>query len=163
MGMKRIAAIALVLAFAAVPLMAAAAGMEHGSMSGMKSEEHAKMGDKIFAGKVGPWQGEARLMDMKAHMEKAKAAGMKMEGMAMKSHHVAVELTDPRTKKPVTEGKGTVTVVGPDKKEDTSEFMAMEGHFGADVNLPKPGKYTFKVSIASGDKKGSASFSHTMK
>ena len=28
-----------------------------------------------LGGKIGPWQGEARLMDMKAHMEKAKASG----------------------------------------------------------------------------------------
>jgi hypothetical protein len=96
-------------------------------------------------------------------MEKAKASGMKMEGMMMKSHHIAFGLTDPETKKPVTEGKGSVTVVGPDKKEEKTDFMAVEGHFGADVDLPKPGKYTFKVAIESGEKKGSATFSHMVK
>jgi hypothetical protein len=39
----------------------------------------------------------------------------------------------------------------------------MQGHFGADVNLPKPGKYAFKVEIASGKDKGSATFSHQVK
>lgn len=170
MKAKRMAVLAAALVFLAVPLAAFAAEKGHEGMPGMKMEGskagHAgmmKMGDKIFGGKVGPWQGEARLMDMKAHMEKAKASGMKMEGMAMKSHHIAVELTDPRTKKPVTEGNGTITVVGPDKKEEKSNFMVMEGHFGADVNLPKPGKYTFKTEIEAGGKKGSASFSHTVK
>ena len=141
-GMGRFAVCLLAFALLALPGLAAAAEKGHGSMPGMKmegpKEGHGgmmKMGDKIFSGKVGPWQGEARLMDMKAHMEKAKASGMKMEGMAMKSHHVAVGLTDPKTKKPlaVTEGKGTVTVVGPDKKEEKVNFMVMEGHFGADV------------------------------
>ncbi|MDO8739689.1 iron transporter, partial [Candidatus Deferrimicrobium sp.] len=59
--------------------------------------------------------------------------------------------------------KGTVTVTGPDKKETKAEFMAMQGHFGADVNLPKPGKYKFKTEIESAGKKGSATFSYTLK
>jgi hypothetical protein len=63
----------------------------------------------------------------------------------------------------VTEGKGAVTVTGPDKKESKSDFMVIQGHFGADVNLPAPGKYTFKAEIESGGKKGSATFSYTLK
>lgn len=169
MGMKRIGAIALVLAFAAVPLTAAAAGMEHGSMpaghGGGSGAAHGgmTMGEKIFAGRIGPWLGEARLVDMKAQMEKSMAAGMKMEGGMANSHHIAVTVTDPATKKAVVEGKGTVHVAGPDKKPVLSELMAMQGHFGADVNLPKPGKYTFKVFIESGDRKGAATFTHTVK
>jgi hypothetical protein len=166
--MKRFAIWTLAIAFLAVPVLGAAAEKGHEGMPGMKmegpQEAHGgmmKMGDKIFGGKVGPWHGEARLIDMKAQMEKAKVSGMKMEGR-VKSHHIAFELTDPETKKPVTEGKGSVTVIGPDKKEEKSEFMAMAGHFGADVNLLKPGKYTFKVSIESGDKKGSATFMHNV-
>lgn len=161
----RFSACLLAVALIAAPALAAGAEKGHESMPGTKMEGHGgmmKMGDKVFGGKIGPWQGEARLMDMKAHMEKAKASGMKMEG-AMKSHHISVALTDPATKKPVTDGKGTVTVVGPDKKAETTEFMVMEGHFGADVNLPKPGKYTFKTDIESGGKKGSAAFSYTVK
>jgi len=177
MDLNRFAMFAVLLAFLAFPLAGVAAEKGHGSMPGMKSggsmeghgdmkaDDHGKMkmGDKIFTGKVGPWHGEIRLMDMKAHMEKAKAAGMKMEGMAMKSHHLAVDLTDPKTKKPATEGKGSVTVIAPDKKEEKSDFMVMEGHFGADVNLPNPGKYTFKTEIESGGQKGSATFSYTLK
>jgi hypothetical protein len=166
--MKRFAIWTLAIAFLAVPVLGAAAEKGHEGMPGMKMEGAKeghdgmmKMGDKIFVGKVGPWHGEARLIDMKAQMEKAKGSGMKMEGR-IKSHHIAFELTDPETKKPVTEGKGSVTVIGPDQKEEKSEFMAMAGHFGADVNLLKPGKYTFKVSIESGDKKGSATFTHNV-
>jgi len=168
-GMERLAVCLLAFALLALPGLAAAAEKGHGGMPGMKmegaKEVHGgmmKMGDKVFSGKVGPWQGEARLMDMKAHIEKAKASGIKMEGM-MKSHHMAFGLTDPKSKKPITEGKGSITVVAPDKKEEKSTFMAMEGHFGADVNLPRPGKYTFKVSIESAGKKGSATFSYAVK
>jgi hypothetical protein len=145
-------------------------GMQHGDHAGMKMDDHgkmdsgghdmAKMGDKAFSGKIGPWKGDARIMDMKAHME---ASGMKAAGAMPNSHHIAFELSDAKTKAHVTEGKGTVTVTGPDKKETKAEFMVMQGHFGADVNLPKPGKYTFKTEIESGGRKGSATFFHTLK
>ena len=140
-----------------------------GDHGGMKMDDHgkmqsgghdmAKMGDKVFSGKIGPWNGTARIIDMKAHME---ASGMKAMGAMPNSHHIAFTLTG-AAKKPVTEGKGTVTVTGPDKKTVTSDFMAMQGHFGADVNLPAPGKYTFKAQIESGGKKGSATFPYTLK
>ena len=84
----------------------------------------AKMGDKVFSGKIGPWTGEARIMDMKAHMA---ASGMKAQGAMPNSHHIAFTLTD-AAKKPVTEGKGTVTVTGPDKKVDEGR---VHGHAGA--------------------------------
>jgi hypothetical protein len=143
--------------------LAAVGEMKHGDMSGMKMEGHGKMGDKIYGGKIGPWQADARLTDMKAHMEKAKSSGMKMEGMTNKTHHIALSLTDPKTKKPVAEGKGSLTVVGPDNSSESVDFMVMEGHFGADVNLSKKGKYTFKPQIESGGAKGTASFGYTVK
>ena len=137
-------------------------GMQMDDHGKMKSGGHdmAKMGDKAFSGKIGPWKGDARIMDMKAHME---ASGMKAAGAMPNSHHIAFDLSDAKTKAHVTEGKGMVTVTGPDKKETKAEFMVMQGHFGADVNLPKPGKYTFKAEIESGGQKGSATFSYMLK
>jgi hypothetical protein len=132
---------------------------DHGTMK-PGGHDMMQMGDKVFSGKIGPWMGTARIADMKAHME---ASGMEAMGAMPNSHHVAFDLSDAKTKAHVTEGKGTVTVTGPDKKTATSEFMVMQGHFGADVNLPAPGKYTFKADIESGGKKGSATFSHTLK
>jgi hypothetical protein len=156
----------------ALPGISAAAetgGMKMEGHGGMKMEDSGKMqpgghdmsmtGDKVFSGKVGPWTGDARIMDMKAHMA---ASGMKAQGAMPNSHHIALTLTD-AAKKPVTEGKGTVTVTGPDKKTAKAEVMVMQGHFGADVNLPKPGKYTFKADIESGGKMGSATFPYTVK
>jgi hypothetical protein len=177
-GAVRTAVCGTALMLMALPGISAAA--EHGGTGGMQqgaSGDHGSMkmddsgkmqsgghdmtttGDKVFSGKVGPWKGDARIMDMKAHLV---ASGMKAQGAMPNSHHIAFTLTD-AAKKLVTEGKGTVTVTGPDKKETKAEFMVMQGHFGADVNLPKPGKYTFKAEIESGGKKGSASFSYTLK
>jgi RNA polymerase subunit RPABC4/transcription elongation factor Spt4 len=142
-----------------LPAAAPAADMGHEGMQGMKMESHGmaggqdmmKMGDKVFTGKIGPWTGEARIMDMKASME---ASGMKAHGAMMNSHHISIAITDPKTKAPLAEGKGTVTVTGPDKGKAA---------IGADINLPKPGKYALDVEIESGGKKGNATFSYTVK
>lgn len=171
MGKKRFVVWIAVLSILALPMYVSAAEKGHEGMPGMKMEDQAgmpmksgghdmmQMGDKAFSGKIGPWEGTARIIDMKAHLE---ASGMKAQGAMPNSHHIAFTLTD-AAKKPVTEGKGTVTVTGPDKKEAKSDFIVMQGHFGADVNLPKPGKYTFKTEIESGGKKGNATFSYTLK
>jgi len=165
--MKQMAVLAAFLIFLSVSALAVADDKGHGSMPGMSGEKSMEghgmmnMGDKVFEGKVGPWHGEAHLMDMKAQMEKAKASGMKMEGM-MKTHHISVSLSDPKTKKAVTEGKGSVSVTGPDKKTEKMSFMVMQGHFGADVTLDKPGRYSFEVSVESGKQKGSAAFDYAV-
>ena len=163
----RAAAWAAALMLMALPGISAAAeqggvgGMQHGDHAGMKMEGHdmMAMGDKVFSGKIGPWMGEARIIDMKAKMGTSE---MKMQGAMPNSHHIALSLKD-ASMKPVTEGKGTVVVVGPDRKSAKADFMVMQGHFGADVNLARPGKYTFKAQIESGGKKGSAKFSYTVK
>ena len=140
----------------------------HGSMSGMHGEGKAeghdmkKMGDKVFEGKIGTLHGEARLVDMKAQMAKAKVSE-KMKAHMKNTHHVAISLTEPATGKPVTEGKGAVTVTGPDNRAVTTGLMGMQGHFGADVNLPVPGKYSFQVEVEAGGKKGKAAFQHTVR
>jgi hypothetical protein len=182
--MKRLLAVTSFLSMLALPLMAQAADNTQGGMPGMNMQGHGmqgqgmqgqgmqgqgmmhggqdmmKMGTRVYRGKIGQWHSEARMIDMKAQM---KASGMTAQGTMMNSHHIAIALTDPKTKKPVTEGTGTVTVVGPDKSMATYEMPGMQGHFGADVNLPKPGKYTCNVKIESGGKTGTATFHYTLK
>jgi len=148
--------------------MSGGMGAGQGSMSGMHAEGtmegHGmmKMGDKVFEGKIGSLHGEARLVDMKAQMAKSKVSAKMMANMK-NTHHVAISLTNPATKEPVTKGSGTVTVAGPDGKAVTTPLMGMQGHFGADVNLPAPGQYAFRVEVDAGGEKGTAAFSHTVK
>lgn len=155
------------LAFLAFPGLTIAGEKGHGSMPGMsgeaKMEGHGmmKMGDKVFEGKVGAWKAEARLVDMKAQMAKSKVSE-KMMAKMKHTHHLAFSLEDAGAKH-VTEGKGTVTVTGPDKKEAKYDLMVMQGHFGSDITLEKPGKYAFDVDIESGGKKGTSTFYHTIK
>lgn len=160
-----LAACLLTAVLAALPGRTAAADKEHGSMSGTqgesKMEGHGtmKMGDKVFDGMIGPWHGEARLVDMKAQMEQAKVSPKAM-AMMKHTHHLSVFLEDPATKAHVTEGTGTVTVAGPGAKPVTYKLTGMQGHFGADISLEEPGEYEFAVEVESDGGKGTVVFSH---
>ena len=130
----------------------------HGAHGGMET-----MGDKVFSGKVGPWAGEARLVDMKAQMEKSGVSAKALAKLPA-SHHLMVILSDPKTGKPVTEVTGTAEIAGPDKASSSKvTLIVMGGHIGADVNLPTAGKYSFNVSAEGGGKKGSATFGYVLK
>jgi hypothetical protein len=147
-------------------------GTQHGDHAGMKMGDSGKMkpgghdmqnGEKIFAGKVGPWTAEARLVDMKAQMEKSGVSTKTAERFAGK-RHLMLFLTDPATGKPAAGVAGKVDVTGPDKASSSKvTLIVMGAHIGADVNMPTPGKYTFKAEIESSGKKGSATFSYTLK
>jgi hypothetical protein len=130
----------------------------HGAHGGMET-----MGDKIFSGKVGPWAGEARLVDMKAQMEKSGVSAKALAKLPA-SHHLMVMLADPKTGKHASGLTGTAEVTGPDKASSSKvTLIVMGGHIGADVNLPKAGKYTFKVSAEGGGQKGNATFDYVLK
>jgi hypothetical protein len=171
----RIGAFVAALMLMALPAMSAAAehgGMQHGDHAGMKMDEPGKMksgahdmgkGEKIFSGKVGPWAGEARLVDMKAQMEQSGVSAKTAAKFAGK-RHLMLFLTDPATGKPAAGVAGKVDITGPDKASSSKVTLVPMGeHIGMDVGLPTPGKYTFKADIESASKKGSATFSYTLK
>jgi hypothetical protein len=162
----------------AMPGLSAAAeqggmgGMQHGVHSGKKMEGHdhaahgghdTKTGEKIFSGKVGPWTAEARLVDMKAQMEQSGVSAATAAKFAGK-RHLMLFVTDPATGKPAAGVAGKVVVTGPDKASSSQVTLIVMGeHIGADVGVPTPGKYTFKADVESAGKKGSATFSYTLK
>jgi len=120
-------------------------------------------GEKIFSGKMGPWMGEARLVDMQAQMEQSGVSAKTAARFAGK-RHLMLFLTDPATGKSAAGVAGKVVVTGPDKASSSKVTLVVMGeHIGADVGMPTPGKYTFKAEIESAGKKGSATFSYTLK
>lgn len=147
-------------------------GMQQGDHAGMKRTDRGKMasgvddvknGEKIFAGKVGPWTGEARLVDMKAQLEQSGVSAKTAARFAGR-RHLMLFLTDPKTGKPAAGVVGKVVVTGPDKASSSNVTLVVMGeHIGADIDMPKPGKYTFKADIGSAGGKGSAVFSYTVK
>jgi hypothetical protein len=165
----------------AVPGISAAAeqggtgGMQQGAPgdhTGMKMDDSGKMksgghdmqnGEKLFSGKVGPWTGEARLVDMKAQMEHSGVSAKTAARFAGK-RHLMLFLTDPATGKPAAGVAGKVVITGPDSASSSKvTLVVMGGHIGVDIGMPTPGKYTFTAEIESADKKGSATFSYTLK
>ena len=70
-----------------------------------------------------------------------KAMGMEMPMGVKETHHISALFKDAKSGKTVTEGEVTIKVQNPDKSTQTKELMGMHGHFGADFDLVKPGKY----------------------
>jgi hypothetical protein len=82
-----------------------------------------------------------KVMGMSEHM-KAMDMEMPKEMKQMKeTHHIAVEFKDAKSGKALTEGEVKVKVLNPDKSEQVKDLMGMQGHFGADFDLSKKGKY----------------------
>ena len=70
-----------------------------------------------------------------------KAMGMEMPKGVKETHHISVSLKDAKSGKAITEGQVTIKVQNPDKTDQTRDMIGMQGHFGADFNLSKKGKY----------------------
>ena len=157
---KRTGGVAVILAMLWVPVSiapAVAAEHQHG-----KAPMEA-LGERLFLGKAGPWDVEARLIDMKAQMEKSGVSAKTISKLSAK-HHLMVVLTDPKTREPAADVAGQVEIAGPDKASSSMvPLVVMGGHIGSDVSLPKPGTYRFRVTAAGGGKKGEASFDYQRK
>ncbi len=179
--MKRKRFVIWVAAFSVLawPALLPAVEMTHGGMSGMPgghdgmkmyahgdmnhSGHDMKSGEMIFSGTIGPWAGEARLIDKKAQMEQAGVSA-KIAARFAGERHLMLFLTDPATGHPVSGVVGEVVITGPDNASSSKvTLIVMGGHIGADVDLPRPGEYTFTAEVESGGRKGSATFSHTLK
>jgi len=135
----------------------------HGGHEGMHGGHDMKSGELLFSGKIGPWTGEARLIEKQAYMEQSGVPA-KFAAKFAGELHLMMFLTDPMTGKPPSGAAGKVTITGPDKASSSKvTLVVMGGHIGADVHLPQPGEYTFTAEVESGDRTGSATFSHTLK
>ena len=135
-----------------VTLAAVAIFATLGSIAGAQGNRSAVwMGEKDFDGKVGPWLGEARLIDPKAQVAEARSGGR------------FVATPRPKTHIFITEGKCTVTVTGPGGKSETKDLVSMDGHFGADLALEVPGEYRIVLNFESGALKGSSAFAYAVR
>lgn len=153
---------ALIIAAATLALstpLASFAAMEHGSMKGMGHMEHK--GDVAHEEVVDGVKATFKIVSMKEHM---KAMKMEMPMEMKDTHHIAVEFKDAKSGKALTEGEVKIKVQAPDKSEQLKDLMGMQGHFGADFDLSKKGKYGVmaKFKLADG-KVRNAKFWYTVK
>ena len=149
-----------VLFAAALALSAplAARAMDHSSM---KMDHGAHQGDVAHEEVVDGVKATFKIMSMKEHM---KAMKMEMPKEMKETHHIMVEFKDAKSGKALTEGKVTVKVQNPDKSDQAKDLMGMQGHFGADFDLSKKGKYGVMSKFVLKDgKTRSAKFWYTVK
>ncbi len=132
--MKRTAVILAATLTLTPPAVFAAMEHEHGSMEygGHMMDTGKPAHEEVVDGIKATF----KVMSMKDHMK-----GMEMPKNMKETHHLMVEFKDARSGKPLTEGEVKVKLLGPDKAEQTKDLMGMEGHFGADFDLSKKGKY----------------------
>lgn len=150
----------MLMAMSGMSVAAEHGGMHQGNHAGANNLDR---GEWIFSGTVGPWTGEARLVDMKAQMEQSGVSAKTAARFAGK-RHLMLFLTDPATGKTAAGVGGKVTVTGPGEASSSKVTLIVMGeHIGADVELPIPGEYTFQAEIESGEQKGNATFAYTLK
>lgn len=152
----------LVAALFALTLPMAAFAADHGGHGGGHDMGHGgHQGDVAHEEVVDGVKATFKVMSMKEHM---KAMDMEMPKELKETHHIAVEFKDAKTGKALTEGEVKVKVQNPDKSDQTRDLMGMQGHFGADFDLSKKGKYGVmsKFQLKDG-KTRSAKFWYTVK
>ena len=152
----------LTAAILALSAPMASQAMDHGSMD-MGHGDHSmmEMGQVAHQEVVDGVKATFKVLSMKEHM---KASNMEMPMDMKETHHIMVDFKDAKSGKALTEGAVTVKVQGPDKAEQTKELMGMQGHFGADFDLSKKGKYGVMSKFLLKDgKTRSAKFWYTVK
>lgn len=136
--MKKIAVLTAALFALAAPLASFAA--DHGGHGGGSHEmgHGGHQGDVAHEEVVDGVKATFKVMSMKEHM---KAMKMELPKGMKETHHIAVEFKDTKSGKALTEGQVKVKVQNPDKSDQTKDLQGMQGHFGADFDFSKKGKY----------------------
>ena len=130
--------IVLIAAAFALSAPMAALAADHGSM---KMDHDGHMMDKGTVAHEEVVDGVKATFSVISMKEHLKAMKMELPKGVKETHHIMVAFKDAKSGKALTEGEVKLKVQGPDKAEQTKDLMAMEGHFGADYELSKKGKY----------------------
>lgn len=132
--MKKLVLAAMMVALSVVPLAAAEKDhIGHGMNYGNHKPGNADHQEVV--------DGVKTTFNFRVMEEAMKEMGMEMPKGEMDTHHLSVSFNDMKTGKAITEGEVKVKVQSPDKSEQTKDLPGMHGHFGADFQLAKKGKY----------------------
>ncbi len=125
--------------------------MGHGSSKGSVAHEEVVNGVKAT-------------FTVQTMAEAMKAMGMEMPKGVKETHHISVSFKDAKTGKALTEGDVKVKVQNPENTDQSKDLMGMQGHFGADFDFSKKGKYGVMCKFQLKDGKvRSAKFWYTVK
>jgi hypothetical protein len=151
-------AFAALFAFSAPFTSFAAMDHDHGSMT---MDHGAHKGDIAHEEVVDGVKATFKIMGMK---ERMKSMNMEMPKEMKETHHIAVEFADAKSGRSLAEGEVKVKLQNPDKSDQSKELMGMQGHFGADFDMSKKGKYGVMCKFVLKDgKTRSAKFWYTAK
>lgn len=70
-----------------------------------------------------------------------KEMGMGLPKGVKETHHISVAFKDAKSGKALTEGTVAIKIQNPDKSTQSIDLSGMHGHFGADFDFSKTGKY----------------------
>lgn len=152
---KLVLTLAAILALSAPAAFAAehAAHDMHGDHGNMGGPAHEEVVDGVKA-----------TFTVQTMADAMKGMGMEMPKGVKETHHVSVSFKDVKSGKALTEGDVKIKIQGPDKSDQTKDLMGMQGHFGADFDLAKRGKYGVMSKFQLKDGKvRSAKFWYTVK
>ena len=159
--MKKLTVLVAALFALAAPITSFAADHTGHGGGGHDMGHGGPQGDVAHEEVVDGVKATFKVMSMKEHM---KAMNMEMPKGVKETHHIAVEFKDAKTGKALTEGDVKIKVQNPDKSDQSKDLMGMQGHFGADFDLSKKGKYGVMCKFQLKDGKvRSAKFWYTVK
>jgi hypothetical protein len=151
----------LVLATAAILALSAPAAFAAEHEGHDMHGGHAQMGGVAHEEVV---EGVKATFTVQTMADAMKAMGMEMPKGVKETHHISLALKDVKSGKALTDGQATIKLQGPDKKEQTMELMGMHGHFGADFDMSKKGRYGVMCKFKTADGKvRHAKFWYTVK
>lgn len=128
----------LVLIVAAILVMGAPAAFAADHVGHDMHGGHAEMGGVAHEEVV---EGVKATFTVQTMADAMKAMGMEMPKAVKETHHISVAFVDVKNGKTLTDGEVKIKAQGADKKEQVKDLMGMHGHFGADFDLSKKGKY----------------------
>ena len=151
--MKKLIVTTAAILVLAAPVAFAADHAGHGDHGNMGGAAHEEVVDGVKA-----------TFTVQTMADAMKAMGMEMPKGVKETHHISLALKDIKSGKALAEGEVRVKVQGPDKKEQTKDMMVMRGHFGADFDMAKKGKYGVMAKFKTADGKvRQAKFWYTVK
>lgn len=132
------------------------AGMDHGNMQQMQGM-NGMQGMKTLPADQ-EVDGVKAMFHLMSIDPKLLPAGHKA------TNHLMVMFNDAKTGKPIDIGTVAVKITDPDQKEAKPvKMMGMQGHFGVDVNLDRPGVWHFRIAAKLADGKVRQFHTHVKK
>lgn len=110
-----------------LPVLASAA-MDHATHAGKVAHEAVVDGIKAT-------------FSITSIAEELRAKGLTVPKGMQETHHLAVAFLDVGGKQPLSKGLVAIRVQGPGSNGEPRELVGMDGHFGIDLDLSRPGRY----------------------